>query len=138
MHRFADASSATKRSPFPSNAIGRFTRLNPGCVDGMPSTISSGALRGHERVAVKGEAVHARRRARIERPVVEANARAAVDRTEVLHLVRLVGRVEAERDDPCLAGVRVDGCGHIEVPVRAHRQVTDRPQLFGDHRRVKP
>jgi hypothetical protein len=42
VHKFADASSATNRLPFPSNAIGRFTRLNPGWDAGMPSTITSG------------------------------------------------------------------------------------------------
>ena len=72
----------------------------------------------------------------IERSVEEANARAPVDRTEMLHLVRLVRRVEVQRDDPRLAGVRVDGRGHIDVAVCPHRHVTDRPQLFGDHGRV--
>ena len=108
VHRFADASSATNRLPLPSNAIGRFTRLKPGCVVGIPSTMSVRLLRGHQRVAVKGEAIHARRRARIQRPVVEADARAPVDRAEVLHLVGPVRRVEVKRDDPGLVGFRVD------------------------------
>ena len=54
---------------------------------------------GHQFVAAKREPIHAGRRARVEPIVVEPDAGAAIDRAEMLDLVRLMVGIQMKRDD---------------------------------------
>jgi len=68
---------------------------------------------------------------------VEPNPRATVNRAEVLDLVRMVVRIEVERDDAVLRRILSLRRGDVDVAVATNGEMAERAQPLCNHRRVK-
>ena len=71
---------------------------------------------------------------------MEPDPRAAVDRAEMLDVHGFVRGIKVQRDDPgaLTIALLIPGCGHIQIAVVAHGEMSDGAEAFGDDRRVEP